>query len=316
MEKIDKIVSVHFYIKDLSDVTIKDLTNVDRLILVFARHVFLKENKIFRIENQFEARLDGDFITIIRFKEDVVGQFMKMISSVWRACLQCPYDGQGLWASENWYLKQVNGKLSSSIPREFFDSFLKISEVAKYFHLKTKCFISDNTEGGSLKRYDFFLKKWPSFDEDFFMHDYCGLYTEYLHKKTKEVQIVTKTKVHSFHQEVFLCNGGEDSHLYLKDKECQIDCREYQDKTIEAYLDFIYLEGGDDKFDFFKGVEHQQIYKLAKKFNQRLLINSIIYEIFKRATVKDIKKVEEMIEIYPHPHLNRLLKHLQFLNKK
>ncbi len=67
MEKVDEIVSVNFYVKDMffyKDITIEDLKNIDRLILVFARHAFRKENKIFSVENQFEARLDEELLTL------------------------------------------------------------------------------------------------------------------------------------------------------------------------------------------------------------------------------------------------------------
>ena len=83
MEIIDKVVSTHVYVSDSGwkeKIKISDLKNVDSLVLIFARHAGEKGIKEVTMPGQFEAKMDGGIFVIKRFNEDVVGQFIKIIS--------------------------------------------------------------------------------------------------------------------------------------------------------------------------------------------------------------------------------------------
>lgn len=324
MEIVNKVVSSHIYLDDLmwkEKISIRDLKNTDSLILIFARHALEKEVNEWIIPGQFEVKIKEGVFIINRLNEDVMGQFIRIISAVWYDCLHAPYEKQVLWASDRINLVRKHGRLRKKlIPREFFNSFLKLTEVCRYFNLKGRYDEPFHGDWGQLERHTFAMKSWPVFNKKFSMCDFSDLHIKYLEKKNCDIQLVTKTKSHLCHIEALLWNGGGFFLLNLKqimkDKERKIDCSDYKDITIEAFLNFVYLWPTGKVMDCFQHIEFKELYLLANQFNQEFLIEHTLSCIFDVAEYEDIENIKELNNLHFHPYLKRLIGHLEFLNKK
>lgn len=320
MESVDTLISTHEYFRDLNwkeKIKASDLKRVDVLILIFARHAYQKGIKECVLPGQFEFKIREEIFVIKRFNEDVVGQFMKIIGCLWSDCLHAPYKNKVLWASEGGPFMKAHGELRKKlIPREFFNSYLNIDEVCRYFRLSSNYCSLEN----KLESYTFSIEDWPVFNKNFSMCNFSDLHDKYLVKQDCDVQLVTKTKSHFCHREALFWNGGKYFVLLFgeipeEDEECKIDCTEYEDCTIEAYLDFVYLWATGNVTDCFQDIEFKQIYKLAHKFEQEFLIEHTVSCVFNEAVDEDIEAIKELNDLHFHPYLYKLMQHLEFLKR-